>query len=968
MESILSKMGELIAACAHNNVNSIKDFEPTLKILQKKLKSLSAKALDVEEEIKNAELSGQKKRKREVEEWLTEVKSIETEILELGTEVESAGFIGRFMGGGKVSRLNEEVDKLVEQSRHFGELLVDVCGTRGLGESLLRNKMVGKAFAENVQRIWGLLANGRVSSIGVHGMGGVGKTTLVKHIHDRLLKQSQGLVVWVTVSQELSIKNLQDKIARSLGVDLLDEHDEDTRAARLHRALSQMRRSVVILDDVWGSIDLVKVGCPFSVEFCRLIITTRSSQVCREIGCQEVIAVQKLDEDEAWKLFYETFTLGKGIKLGPQLEETAKSVARLCDGLLLRIITLAGSMRGETTIHTWRNVLVELKDSVVGQDGMGEVEVFKVLKYSFDRLNRNDESENNEFNLLQLCVLYCSLYPEDKEIPREELIGKLISEGLVDQKKSRRAQIHQCHSILDKLVNVCLLESTVVSYIIQCVKMHDVVRDMAVKICGGKYMIRAGDSSLKEIATEEEWTGDLEKVSLMYNGIRRIGEGTSPDCPNLSTLLLCWNPLEGIPDSFLSKMQGLCTLDLCRTKITMLPDSISELKSLKSLLLEYCRMLEKVPNLGELKALRELNLGYTAITEVPQGVEELLNLIFLSIDAPDLEMLPEGMLLDLDHLQCVRFPQHLEVAREEIENLNELEEFRGRVKNVDDFNCFIACGLSRVHDTFYRIGVGSHCKQEYFELYNKGVTLSKCNLDEENVFGRDIECLTISECEGLRNCFLDDFSRLYNPTSLKRLKIKRCRGIECILTSEQQMSAEDVLDQISTLETIELKDLKDLKGVIVRRGEIGASAGPTQGVFSSLRGLHINKCNKMSMLGLPLAEIVNLELIEIEWCGEIEEIVEDEGRDSVTLPRLKVIKLWGLPRLKSICRATMICNSFEEISIAHCPRLVNKLPLHLDVPPRRSLREIMVEREWWESLEWENPNLPTLLQPLVEFF
>lgn len=176
---------------------------------------------------------------------------------------------------------------------------------------------------------------------------------------------------------------------------------------------------------------------------------------------------------------------------------------------------------------------------------------------------------------------------------------RLISEGLMDVRKNRRAQVLQGYSICDKLVNLSLLETY--NGHGGCLKMHNLVRGMALKIKEGRYMARTGLFSLRVILDEEDWTKDLEKVSLMLNGIRIIPdiriipEGISSNCPNLSTLLLCDNMLEVIPNSFFSKMQGLCTLDLGFTEITMLPDSLSKMRSLKALLLESCEKPEKVP-------------------------------------------------------------------------------------------------------------------------------------------------------------------------------------------------------------------------------------------------------------------------------------------------------------------------------------------------------------------------------------
>ncbi|XP_047958511.1 probable disease resistance protein At4g27220 [Salvia hispanica] len=550
--------------------------------------------------------------------------------------------------------------------------------------------MVGEAFNENLETISKLLESGEVSSIGVYGMGGVGKTTLAKHIHNRLLQHSQGRVIWVTVSQEFSVTILQDKIARFIGLDFVGEDDEELRAERLHTTFSRMKNSVLILDDVWENFDLSKVGCPISVECCRLIITTHSLEVCRQVFCQEVIQVEILHDDEAWELFNET--LRNEIELDSSVEEIARSVAELCGGVPLGIVTMAASMRGETTIHTWRDAYVELRELVSGNDGMGDGDVYTVLKYSFDRLNRNHHIQSNEFNTLQQCFLHCALYPDDEEIMREHLVKEFISGGLMDGRKTRRAQGEQGHSVLDKLVNVCLLERCVVPGMFgptECVKMHDLVRSMALKICKGKYMVRAG-CNLKKFPKEAEWAKDLEKVSFMNNGIMRIEEGISPDCPKLTTFLLRDNVcLEFIPDSLFSKMQGLRTLDLCSTSITKLPNSICAMKSLEALLLEWCERLENVPYLGEMKELRELNLSHTAIEEVPEGTEELVNLKFLGMDAPELEMLPRGLFLKLGNLQHLELPSHIKVVVEEIANLKQLEEFSGRMTTVNGFTSVI---------------------------------------------------------------------------------------------------------------------------------------------------------------------------------------------------------------------------------------------------------------------------------------
>ncbi|PIN06663.1 Apoptotic ATPase [Handroanthus impetiginosus] len=687
MESFFSKAGEKLVNYAQDNVLHIKDYKLTLETLERNLNSLSYRASDVEEEIKNAEMSSKKKRKREVENWLKEVKKIESEFRKLEKEIQSQGFIGRFLGGDVAAKMNARVSALVEQSRHFGELVLDKSCN---GEALLTTKLVGKTFEKNLERIWKFLTTDKVSSIGIYGMGGVGKTTLMKHVHNQL-QDTKRSVFWVTISQESRIMMLQDKIAHVLKLDISDEDNVDKRAARLNRKFFERNNFVLILDDIWKKFSWEKVGDPLRVEGCTLILTTRSLEVCRQVGCEKIIEVETLKENESWNLFRET--LGRETELiDPKVEEIAKSMAKMCDGLPLGIITIAGSMRRVTCIHVWRNALEELKESIFGQDDDEEDNVFKVLKYSFDRLDL----------LHQRCFLYFSLYPEDYEMSTREVVIKFISEELVDKRKSRKAQFDQGHSILDKLVNVCLLESVRSDG----VRMHDLLRAMALKITRGKTMVLAG-CSLNQIPNEEEyWTKDLEKVSLMENNIVEIPAKMSPNCPKLSTLLLNGNPLNFISESFFSQVNGLCVLDLSKTDIKELPNSLSNLEGLRALFLRGCEHLVYVPYLGKLKALKELDLTLTGITEVPQGMEKLVNLkCLLMAGANYLKMFPRDLLPNFPHLQCLHLPCHVLIPIEEVESLKQLQECRGDVKDMCDFNRFIRSQQSKGYDTKYYIRV-----------------------------------------------------------------------------------------------------------------------------------------------------------------------------------------------------------------------------------------------------------------------
>jgi disease resistance protein RPS2 len=449
-------------------------------------------------------------------------------------------------------------------------------------------KLVGRAFEHNTSVILSWLTDDEVSTIDIYGMGGVGKTIMLQHIYNELLERQDisHFVFWVIVPRDFSIKRLQNLIAKCLYLDLSSEDDDLRRAVKLLKKLRKKQKWILILDDLWNTFKLHKVGIPVPVKGCKLIMTTRSKRVCQQMDIKHKIKVKPLSEKEAWTLFMEK--LGHDRALSPEVERVAVEIARECAGLPLGIITMAGTMRAVVDICEWKNALEELKESKVRKDDM-EPEVFHRLRFSYNHLSDS---------AMQQCFLYCALFPKDFEIPREDLIAYLIDNGVIEELNSREAEFNKGHSMLNKLQDVCLLESAKKMFDdCRYVKMNGLIRDMAIQIQqeNSQGMFKA-DAQLRELPDAKRWTENFTRVSLMHNQIKEIISCHSPRCPSLSILLLCDNSkLQFIADSFFEKLHGLKVLDLSRTNITKLSDSVSELVSLTALLLIKCRKLRHVP-------------------------------------------------------------------------------------------------------------------------------------------------------------------------------------------------------------------------------------------------------------------------------------------------------------------------------------------------------------------------------------
>jgi disease resistance protein RPS2 len=790
-----------------------------------------------------------------------------------------------------------------------------------------------------------------VSTIGIYGMGGVGKSTILQHIHNELLQRSDicDHIWWVTVSQDFNINRLQNLIGKHLHLDFSSEDDDLHRAAKLSEELRKKQKWILILDDFWKNFELHKVGIPEKLEGCRLIMTTRLETVCHGMACQHKIKVKPLSNEEAWTLFMEK--LGRDVALSPEVEGIAKAIARECAGLPLGIITVARSLRGVDDLHELRNTLKKLRESE-----FKDKEVFKLLRFSYDRLGDL---------ALQQCLLYCALFPEDYMIEREELIGYLIDEGIIKGKRRREDAFDEGHTMLNRLENVCLLESAQMMYSdSRYVKMHDLIRDMAIHVLleSSQYMVKAG-AQLKELPDAEEWTENLTRVSLMQNKIEEIPSSHSPMCPYLSTLLLCKNHLLGfIADSFFKQLHGLKVLDLSYTGIENLPDSVSDLVSLTALLLKKCEKLRHVPSLKKLRALKRLDLYWTPLKKMPQGMECLTNLRYLRMNGCGEKEFPSGILPKLSHLQVFVLEElmgecsdyaPITVKGKEVVSLRNLETLECHFEGFSDFVEYLRSRDGIQSLSTHTILVGMMDEGYWFGTHyfpSKTVGLGNLSINGDGDFQvkflNGIQGL-VCECIDARS--LCDVLSLENATELEHISIRYCNNMESLVSSSWFCSA------------------------------------PPPGMFSGLKKFYCDGCNNMKKL-FPLVllpNLVNLERIEVGGCEKMEEIIgtpdeESSTSNSITeviLPKLRILELVNLPELKSICSAKLICNSLEDITLMHCQKLKRMaicLPLleNGQPSPPPSLKYInALPEEWWETVvEWEHPNAKDVLRRCVRFW
>ncbi|XP_039139634.1 probable disease resistance protein At4g27220 [Dioscorea cayenensis subsp. rotundata] len=470
------------------------------------------------------------------------------------------------------------------------------------------------------KKILEALKDEAVYLIGLWGMGGGGKTTLTKEVAKQAKEQKLfDEVVMVTVSQNIDLKRIQTDIAEILGLDL-KEDNVDVRAGKLADRLKGTEQKIlVILDDLWEMLDLSKVRIPRPQmgSTCKVVITTRNKAVCNSMSCQEMVELKTLTDEESWSLFRSR--AGDAVE-SPTIRELAWNVAKECAGLPLALVVLGTALKGKSP-EIWEAVLMGLKTSKeVDLPGVSK-HVFQSIQLSFNFL----ESE-----AAKSCFLHCCLYPEDWNIPIEELMPIMVGGGLLATGETLNEAQRKVYVLLDQL-KACglLLQGLSEGY----VRMHDVVRDVAMQISAKDHMfyVRAGRGFVEWPRTTESQMRNCQRLSLMDNDIKDLPPDPM-EYPKLEMLILRGNSrLSSIPEMFFLHMGSLMVLDLRNTSIVSLPKSLSCLTNLRVLNLRNCYRLNDISHINGLKMVEMFILEDSPVSIAPEGVAWVQNVRFVNL-------------------------------------------------------------------------------------------------------------------------------------------------------------------------------------------------------------------------------------------------------------------------------------------------------------------------------------------------
>ncbi|WMV42695.1 hypothetical protein MTR67_036080 [Solanum verrucosum] len=760
------------------------------------------------------------------------------------------------------------------------------------------------------------------STVRVYGMGGVGKTYMVKALASRALKEKKfDQVVVSVVSQTVDLRKIQGDIAHGLGEELTSTEVQD-RAEDLRNILNDHGNILLILDDLWETINLSTIGIPQYSESCKckILITTRQMNVCDDLDRQySAIQIKVLSGDDPWTLF--TQKAGDNLKVPPGFEEIGKKIVEECRGLPIALSTI-GSALYKKDLTYWETAATRLQSSKtasIKEDDLNSV-IRKCIELSYSFLP-NDTCKR----VFQMC----SFFPEDYNIPKETLTRYGMGLALIpniERVKEARGDIHQT---VEELKAASLLldgdkEETV--------KMHDVIRDISIQI---GYNQQQHKSIVKTSMKLENWPGEILNnscgaISLISNHLKTLPDRV--DCPATEILLLQDNKnLKLVPDEFFQGMRALKVLDFASARIKSLPSSTQQLSLLRLLSLDNCRFLKDVSMIGELNRLEILTLRMSGITSLPESFANLKELRILDITlSVQCENVPPGVISSMDKLEELYMQgcfadweitnENRKANFQEILTLGSLTILKVDIKNVcclppdsvapnwEKFDiCVSASDQRRLanapQEASFTRGLATGVKLEAFPEWFRQAVAHK------------VEKLSYQLCGNLSN-ILQEYHH-GNFDGVKSLYVDQCADIAQLIKLGNELPNQSVFPQ---LEKLNIHHMQKTEGICVEE--------LLPGSLQKIRTLEVGECPNLKDSLLPpnlIQRMPNLEEIKVTGTS----INSVFGFDGITfqggqLRKLKRLTLQNLSQLTSLWKGPselVMFHRLEVVKVSQCENL-----------------------------------------------
>ncbi|TYI91666.1 hypothetical protein E1A91_D02G009200v1 [Gossypium mustelinum] len=814
--------------------------------------------------------------------------------------------------------------------------------------------------------------NRTVSVVPIVGMAGIGKTTLARLVyHDVDVERRFDVRFWVCVSDDLNVKRiLREMLEHDMNYQQTSiPQNLNALTAKLKGKIEQAKRGneqikyLLVLDDVWNAEQWDELmECLEGVNKNRgnkVIVTTRIEDVALKV---ETLPNQrhqpgKLKDEDCWSIIKEKACGDSPIS--PSLVLIGKEIAKQCQGLPLAAKVIGGTMR---KIERNRAAWLKIQKSDVWDS------VNSVLRLSFDHLSSP---------CLKKCFAYCAMFPKDFFFRKEQLIQLWMAEGFLGGSKEMMDTGNRYfHELLSNSLFQDVRKDRC-GNILTC-KMHDLVHDLALSVSKFETSIFQENS----ISIPDE-VSHIRHLSIGYDGesLPIILTAVAPKLHSLFSEIDVFKKLSRtftslrvmkfsgadileLPAS-LSDLKHLRYMDISKTSIKVLPQSITKLYMLQTLRFMGCREIAFPDGLRNLISLKHIH--YDQQSSQPIELRHLISL----------QTLPKFFVWNiefhLDALECLNeLGGELRICN--LQSVRDKEEARKANLRLKTKLCKVIFEWSKFrNDTCEEVleGLQPHSSLQSLVVWNYGgeklpswmsrpvhgsnigsllldnlmeLELNNCinckilpplgqlhslkflalrNMGKVKRIGNEFYCDGSSQCEievfpALKTFILRQMENLEEWTAttaaimfpcLEVLLVSSCPLLESVPLTLHISSCQNLIkigDGLSTSTCF-----KELK----LSGCANLSSIPDLDGFSFLRNLDISECSKLEIVPIK-GRCSSLQKLDISSCQNLSKI----GDGLSTSTYLEELKLRKCPNLSSI----PVMDGFSvlrNLDISECSKL-----------------------------------------------
>ncbi|KAL4592573.1 hypothetical protein LXL04_005573 [Taraxacum kok-saghyz] len=875
--------------------------------------------------------------------------------------------------------LNVNVGRSNERERRQEETsLVDeskIMGREGDKEALLE-KLLG-----NEECV------GNVSIVSIVGMGGIGKTTLAKLLYnDQKVKDQFQLKAWVCVSEELDVFTVSKAIFQAVTGENKDFANLDLLHVALKEKLSK-KKFLLVLDDIWNEErskwEILQSPLLDGAPGSRVIVTTRSTNVASVMQSKDLYSLDVLSNEDALSLFAQHAVGEKNFDKHPNFKVLAEEIVKKCGKLPLALKTLGGALNGKTNVDEWE----ELLKSEIWEINDGN-EILPALSLSYYYLPPH----------LKQLFAYCSLIPKDYVFDKNKLVLLWMAEGFLSSSKGNKSMERLGHQYFEELESKSFFQHATFNgepgY-----TMHDLINDLATSVAGEFSFRSDAEMEVSDINKPFEKFRHFSLAGLRSASCTKFKELQRSKCLRTFLLMpvhLYVDLLDNVFDELLPKLQFLRVLSVMELEpntsyyrpsfgemITKLPESIGSLKHLRYLNFSYTgiRCLpEQVSNLYNLQSL--LLHDCLELSGLPESFAKLINLRHLDIsDTPNLKKTPLGI-AGLTGLQTLPKVFVEEGNGFKISDLKGLSDLQGRLSII---------GLEKVIDPIQAMDAKLHQKKDLDVLemeWSYEFDDSRNETIEYEVLEKLRPPPKLKKLKILNNMGTRFPSWVDNPSfdQLTELTLDGCRSTQLptlgLLGSLRKLFVTSMSEVKSVgfellaptnsftgtaFPSLEVLVFNDMKGWQKWSIDIGHRSFPrlheifigycpelgevSIGLIPSLRALHIRECSEAvlrSLVGCS-SSLVKLEIWNVKGLTQLL-----HGEDFMHLGELEHLKIDNCNELRYLWEQDSVaCKSLvslQKLQVMFCEKLVSIAKK--EVSPGISMKSLkLVEFDCCDSLE-----------------